>query len=90
MSKRMTHLFLVLVIGFCLSLPMTASANASVGSDGTDPVSPPSEQCPTSIKKTATSTTPTDGETPITDEQTQESSTDGCSDGQAAPVSWNS
>lgn len=90
MSKRMTHLFLVLVIGFCLSLPMTASASASVGSAGADPVSPSSGQCPTSIQKTTTSTTSTDGEAPTTDDQIQESSTGDCSDGQAAPVSWNS
>jgi hypothetical protein len=90
MSKRITHLFMVFVIGVCLSLPMTVSANAEVGADGTDPVGAPTEQCPSSTPKTATSTAVIDGEGQTTDGQTQESSTNDCSDWQVAPVSWNS
>lgn len=90
MSKRITYLFMVFVIGVCLSLPMTASANAEAGATGTDPVGTPTEQCPSTTQKNATSTPVADDESQSTDGQTTESSTNDCTDWQTAPVSWNS
>lgn len=90
MSKRIMHLFMVFVIGFCLSLPLPASANAEVGADGTTPVNTPAEQCPATTPKDATSPTVADSETQTTDDQTPESTGNDCNDWQIAPVSWNS
>ena len=90
MSKRITHLFMVFVIGFCLSLPLTASANAEAGAGSTDPVGTSAEQCPATTPKNATSPTVADSETQTTDDQTPEPTGNDCNDWPIAPVSWNS
>lgn len=90
MSKRIIHLFMVFVIGLCLSLPMTASANAAVGADGTEPIGTPAEQCPTNTQEDTTSTATIDAEGQSTEEQSQQSAPNDCTEWQTAPVSWNS
>lgn len=90
MSNRIIHLFMIFVISFCLSLPMTASAKAEVGADGTEPIGTPAEQCPTNTQQDTTSTATIDAEGQSSDEQSQESAANDCTEWQTAPVSWNS
>lgn len=90
MSKRIIHLLMIFVIGFCLSLPLTVSANAAAGAVVSDPVGAPADQCANTPQQAATSTPVVEGEEQITDGQAQESTDNDCTDWQTAPVSWNS
>ena len=90
MSKRIMHLLMIFVIGFCLSLPLTVSANAAAGTVVTDPVGTPADQCSNTPQQAATSTPVVEGEAQTTDGKTEEPTDNDCTDWQTAPVSWNS
>ena len=88
MNKRIKHLFIMLVMGLCLSMPLTVSAEADSTVD--DPGVPANEQCPNTAQKSTSSTTTTEGEEATTESQPEGSPDNDCSEWQTAPVSWNS
>lgn len=88
MNKRIKHLLIILVMGLCLSMPLTVSAEADSTID--DPGVPANDQCPNTAQKSMSSTTTTEGEEATTDSQSDGSTDNDCSEWQTAPVSWNS
>ena len=88
MNKCIKHLFIMLVMGLCLSLPLTVRAEA--GSTVDDPGVPANEQCPNTGQKSTSSTITTEDEEATTDSQPDVSTDNDCSEWQTVPVSWNS
>ena len=88
MNKRIKHLLIILVMGLCLSMPLTVSAEADSTID--DPGVPASEQCPNTTHKSTQSTTVVEDEGATTDSQPEGAPDNDCTEWQTAPVSWNS